>query len=345
MFRITLVAGLASVLKHLEPSKLNWCIIEADDHRSDRALNPAGNPAPMQYCPLAEGATPLQRSLHRAAAIALTSQVIITAFEEFRHLWQPLLWGVRPERRFICDNREAVQLASAAAILSVAAHSPSNIITILPARCSVIHEWILKRAIHRAIADLPAVPEGAITLGMADLEEGVDEDYLVVSPPRVGRGFRVDGFARRPIPWVARHLRQGGALVASGIMIGYAGVFAAHISKNWPGITKKLAQVILSAAAIGEECEIASALNRGVPPGVLHALRWYPPAFPQRVFSVFSSGWSGLKSPRSIARRLEFLASSENALTEATVRRSPMPANRSMHEAPYHRTGDLREIF
>ena len=296
----------------------------------------------MQYCPLAGAATPLQRSLHRAAAIAPTSQVIVTAVEEFRPLWEPLLWSVRPERRFICDNREASQLASAAAIHSVAACSPSNIITILPARCSVMHEWILRRALHRAIGDLSAIPEGAITLGMADLEEGIDEDYLAVACPRVGRGLSVDGFARRPIPWVARHLKQSGALVASGIMIGYAGVFAAHISKNWPSITNKLSQVISTAAAIGEECEIASSLNRGVPLAVLHSLRWHPPAFPQRAFSVLSSGWSGLKSPRSIARRLEFLSSgSESDLTGATSRRSSKPAAREMDEAQRREAGDM----
>ena len=76
-----------------------------------------------------------------------------------------MLWGCTHSGRFVYDNREAAQLASAAAILSVAAHAPSNIITILPARCSVIHEGILTRAIQRAIADLPAVAEGAITLG------------------------------------------------------------------------------------------------------------------------------------------------------------------------------------
>jgi hypothetical protein len=84
-------------------------------------------------------------------------------------------------------------------------------------------------------------------------------------------------------------------------MIGYAGVFAAHISKNWPGVARKLSQVVAAAAIAGAECEIESSLNRGVPPAVLHALRWHPPAFPQRVFSVYHCGWSGLKSARAIA--------------------------------------------
>jgi hypothetical protein len=92
-------------------------------------------------------------------------------------------------------------------------------------------------------------------------------------------------------------------------MIGYAGVFAAHISKNWPGIAKRLSNVISAAAAIGEEREIPSSLNRGVPPAVLHSLRWHPPAFPQRAFGVRGSGWSGLKSPRSVLRVADFVSS------------------------------------
>jgi hypothetical protein len=292
---------------HLPRSR--WCIVLADEHGPDWGTG-LGGPAPVQYCPLAKAATPLQRSLHRATAIAPASQVIVTTFEEYRSHWEPSIWFVPPERRFVCDNRAASQLSSAAAILSVAACSPSNVITILPARCFVLHEWILKNALNRALAELPSVPEGAITLGMADLEEGIDEDYLVVGQPRVGGGLSVEGFARRPVTWVARHLRQSGALVASGIMIGYAGAFAAHISKNWPGIAKKLSNLVSAAAAIGEECEIPSSLNRGVPHAVLHSLRWHPPAFPQRAFGVRGSGWSGLKSPRAVMRVVDFLSNS-----------------------------------
>jgi hypothetical protein len=244
---------------------------------------------------------------------------MVTAFEEYRHLWEPSLWFVRPERRFVCDNRAASLLSSAAAILAVAAHSPSNVITILPARCSVVHEWILRRALQHALAALPHVAEGAITLGMIDREESVDEDYLVAASPRIGPGCRVEGFARRPVPWVARHLKRGGALVSSGIMVGYAGVFAAHISKNWPGVAKKLSQIISSAAIAGEECEIAASLNRGVPAAVLHSLRWYPPAFPQRVFSVCNSGWSGLKSGRAIARVSDFRSRNHESETFGSV--------------------------
>jgi hypothetical protein len=301
--------GEHSVFKQVEPPKSRWCIVVADEHGPDWAIGVEPTPAPAQYCRLGERATPLQRSLHRALAIAPASQVSITAFEEYRDLWEPAAWFVRPERRFVCDNRAASRLSMAAAILAVAARSPLGVITILPARCYVGHEAILRRALESALFELPGIQEGAVTLGMVDLEEGADEDYLVVSRAQSGRGLKVDGFARRPVPWVARHLAQHGALVASGILIGYAGAFAEHISRNWwPGISNKLMRIVSAATAAGEECEISSSLNRGVPPAVLHSLRWHPPAFPQRVFGVRGSGWSGLRSPRSVARMVEFVS-------------------------------------
>jgi mannose-1-phosphate guanylyltransferase len=299
--------------KPLEPTASRWCIIVADDHRSDRAIGLERHSAPIQYCRLGEGATLLQRALHRATAIAPSSQVLISAFDEHRDLWEPSVWCVRPDKRFVCNDPKGLQLSVAAAILSAAARSTSDVITILPARCHVAHESILRRALNFALAELPGIQEGAVTLGMLDPEEAVDEDYLLVGRARAGRALRVDGFARKPVPWVARRLRQHGALVASGVLVGYAGVFAAHISKHWPGVSKKLTQLMATATLRGEECKIPSVMHKGDPLAMPESLRWRPSAFRQRVIGVCHSGWSGLKSPRAVARMVEFLCSAGEA--------------------------------
>jgi hypothetical protein len=102
--------------------------------------------------------------------------------------------------------------------------------------------------------------------------------------------------------------------------MGYAGVFAAHISKHWPGISKPLGEIMAASAASGEECKIPSVLNRGIRPAVLHSMRWRPQAFRQRVFGVCHSGWSGLKSPQSVARMVGFLSSRVDAETAGGMR-------------------------
>jgi hypothetical protein len=137
---------------------------------------------------------------------------------------------------------------------------------------------------------------------MVDIDEGIDEDYIVVARARIGAGFAVHGFARRPTSWTARLLVQQGAMIASGIMIGYAGAFAAHISKHWPGLSQILARLSAAAAAAGSECELPMDLQRGVPKPTMRSLRWNPPMFPQRALPVMGSGWSGLRTQRAVER-------------------------------------------
>jgi len=123
-----------------------------------------------------------------------------------------------------------------------------------------------------------------------------------------GRGLEVRGIARRPTAWVARHLRRQGAVVSSGIMVGYAGVFAAHMARHWPEITQRLRNLLVVAGAAKQECRIPSGLQDRLSGSVQKSPRWNPPIFPQRVFPVCDCGWSGLKSVHAVARIADFLA-------------------------------------
>jgi mannose-1-phosphate guanylyltransferase len=297
----------------------HWSIVVADDPAPEWVPYGALKSVPVQYCPLGGEATLLHCALHRAASVAPASQILVTALEEHRERWEPMLWCVRPELRFVCDRRTASQLTVAAAILSIAKLSPSSIVTILPARCYVADESLLRQALQHAVDELPHITEGAATLGMLDIDEPLDEDYLVAGRGAAGPGLAVRGIARRPTAWVARHLRRQGAMVASGITVGYAGVFAAHLSKQWPGIASKLIRLLAAASAAQVECEIPATLREGVPNTLLKSLTWSPPGLPQRVFTVCQSGWSGLKSPQEVTRIVESLRSTRERY-EAEVR-------------------------
>src|SRR3984957_10990470 len=102
--------------------------------------------------------------------------------------------------------------------------SPPSLVVILPARCHVSREWVLRSALDYVIAELPRIPEGVAALGMTDIAGGVDEDYLVAAQAVAGLGLVINAFARRPAAWIAERLQREGALIASGIMIGYAGI-------------------------------------------------------------------------------------------------------------------------
>jgi hypothetical protein len=108
--------------------------IVACDQRS--AHLPASNSevlSPTRKCHFhKEPTTLLQRALHRAKQIVPTAQIVVTVREENRECWEPALWFIRPERRFVSDSRMTASLTTAAALLSIAADSVSPVVTILP---------------------------------------------------------------------------------------------------------------------------------------------------------------------------------------------------------------------
>jgi len=274
----------------------------ADDHGPEYVPSIASmaKTSPVQYCGFGEPTTLLQKALHRARHIAPAAQIAVTVREENRGRWETALWCIRPERLFVSDTRTMSSLTTAAALLSIAAESASNVVTILPARCYVANEWILSCALDTLRKMLPGIPEGVGTLGMIDIDLAVDEDYLVPSEAEAAPGLAVLGMAHRPVAWVAQHLRQQGAMVASGILTGYAGVFAAHIYRRWPELAHTLAN-LTEAAARGEK-RLHAQMYGDVPSSVLRSLMWSAPIFPQRALPVFRCGWRGLHTARAVSR-------------------------------------------
>lgn len=301
----------------------SWCIVVADDY-GPQGLGRRRSEidcAPVHYRHLGAAGTLLQRALHRAASIAPASQILLTADEECRELWEASMWLVRPFRRFVGATRHTARLTAAAAALYVAQKSPSALVTILPARCWVAHEASLRRGLAQALEELPGIEERVVTLGMLDLEDPSDENYLTLGRAGAGEAPLVQSLARRPTAVAARQLRRRGALVASDIIIGYAGALAAALARHWPGaLCAKLGELVAQSA---EECEVPLELLRELPRGVFYSHPWHPAAVPQRAIAVCRSGWSGLKSPRSIERVLAFVAATAAVQAGKPMRLEP----------------------
>jgi hypothetical protein len=306
-------------------SSAPWAIVVGDDHGHESPLPSSSDrqSAPVQYCRL-NGARPLfQDALRRAMQIAPVSQVLVTAQDAYRFYWEPALWFIRPEHRFISTRPGMSWLTTAAAILAIAYKAPDSVVTLLPGRCFVSHESILTQAIERAVALLPTVPESVISLGMQDLDEGVDEDYLV--PPKGEREFLQPllGVARRPLPWIAGYLRAEGALVASRVTCSYARTLAAHICLVWPGLASTLLEHVLAGAGQPADAGLRITIPKGLPKAILRSRLWYPPALPQRAMRVTGCGWSGLRTARAVTRMTSFLAPNLQPLPGAARPRRP----------------------
>lgn len=282
-----------------------WCIVVADAAAPERVVSEDHEaqvaPAPVQYCRFEEPATMLQKALHRARRIARANRILITAAEVHRAHWQPALWFIPAEHRFVSESPGWSSLTTAAAVLSIAARVPSAAVTILPARCYVDNEWTLTVALHTALSNMACAADGVVTLGMTGGASEVDEDYLLVDePPNGGPIVPVSVTARRPMDWVARHLAGRGALVASGIFIGHADALAAVLYKYWPKPTHQLLRHLARSFAAGVENRLPAALVEEALRAAPQSFWKHPPWLPLRALRVAHCGWSSLRSGRAI---------------------------------------------
>lgn len=192
-------------------------------------------------------------------------------------------------------------ITTAAAVLSIAARSPTGLITIIPARCYVEDEWTLTVAINRALSSPSLLVDGIVTLGVVGAQLGVDEDYLVLSATDNRRTTGVAFTARRPVERLARQFVRRGAFVATGIYIATASALAALFYRYWPkmiiGLVRHLDQ------------RYSQGVENTIPPTLAQAIRSVPrrncnrpSRLTLRALSVPDCGWSSLHSLQAIAR-------------------------------------------
>jgi hypothetical protein len=150
-------------------------------------------------------------------------------------------------------------------------------------------------AIERVLRSFHRVPGGVATLGMVDTHTELDEDYLVVGPDNAQTGAVIQAKVNRPAPPIARQLIKEGAMVSSGVLLGYAHAFASHIYRCWPTLAREL-DITRESNSI-PECENRFLFDdyRHIPRAVIGSLRWSPPIFPMRAFRVQGSGWCSRK--------------------------------------------------
>jgi mannose-1-phosphate guanylyltransferase len=283
-------------------TRSRWCIVVADAAGPEWPVSEDINArtAPVQYCGLGEPTTMLQKALHRAVRISHPARVMVTAAEVHRLHWQPALWFTRAEHRFLSESPGGSLLTAAAAVLSIAARTPTALITILPARCYVADEWTLTLALHRALSEWRFLSVGILTLGIVGF--GIDEDYLLLRARDDRPTVAVASVAQRPLEWIARDIVRQGAVVASGIYIASATTLASLFYKYWPTLTHRILRHLKLSRAPGVENRIASAVPQEALRAASRPFRDRSPWLILRALRVADCGWSSLGSTQAIER-------------------------------------------
>src|SRR5271168_1415349 len=281
----------AIVKETISASQMRSCIVVATDERSERLTDCLHRgPLSSQQAAIVKRGFLRQASL-RARRIASPANVLVSAREEDQSVWAGPLWFTHPANRFISDRGVPTSLSTAVAVLSVAARSPSCLVTILPSDFWVARESVLADAIDNSITALQGVPGTVATLGMSDTHPGTDEDYLIVGAANSRMGAAIQAKANRPGPSVAKRLLNEGALVASGILVGHAQAFAARIHKYWPQLARELTDMAGSRRSPEAVHRLSADVYQHIARSVLCSMRLFPPTFAMRAFRVQGSGW------------------------------------------------------
>lgn len=265
------------------------CIVVANDKESERVSSSLLQRASGSAAAVTMGF--LRLAARRAKRLSSPANVIVSAQEGDRRSWEGPFWFTRAAIRFISEPGTPTSLSTAAAVLSIATKDPSCPIAILPSDFWVARESVLTEAIEKAFGQLHAMPESVATLGMIDSHPGGEEDYLLVGPRHAEKGAAIRARINRPERCLAKQLISQGAMVASGILLGYAQAFAARINKYWPHLAQELIHTLEKDGSAEAERKFSAFAYRQVPRVAMHSVRLSPPAFPARAFPVQGSGW------------------------------------------------------
>ena len=265
------------------------CIVVANDRHSERVSTSLFQRASGSAAAVTMGF--LRLAARRAKRLSSPANVIVCAQEGDRRTWEGPFWFTRATNRFISELGTPTSLSTAAAVLSIATKEPSCPIAILPSDFWVARESVLTEAIEKAFGRLQVMPESIATLGMIDSHSGSEEDYLVVGPRHAQKGAAIQARINRPERRLAKQLISEGAMVASGILLGYAQAFATRINKYWPHLAQELIHTLEKDPAAEVERKFSAFAYRQIPGLAMQSVRLFPPTFPARAFAVQGSGW------------------------------------------------------
>ncbi len=273
------------------------CFIVVASEERPKRLSESWSPSglsPQQAAAVKKGI--LRQSSLRARKMVCPANVLVSAQEADRGMWEGPFWFTRPANRFISNHGAPTSLSTTAALLTVAARAPSCLVAVLPSDFWVSRESVLTEAIEGVFQLLPNTPESVATLGMVDAHVDVDQDYLVVGPNNLQKGAVIQARINRPEPRIAQQLVSEGAIVASGILLGYAQAFASRIFKYWPHLGRELTNTLEPDCFSELEHRLSTETYRDIPRSAINSIRLSPPTFPMRAFAVRGSGWCNRSS-------------------------------------------------
>ncbi len=222
----------------MQTSSNRWALILAagsGTRLSGLTADGTGASVPKQFCSLAGGASLLEETLERAAAIATPAQTAIVVGAEHRRFWQGTLTHVAEENVIVQPRNRGTANGILLGLSAILERDAAAIVTILPSDHYVENEKVVARALERAVAAVEESSSAAITfLGIAPDSADPELGYIVPGPRQADGSSRIERFVEKPARSVAARLVRQRALWNSFILVARASALVALIERRYP---------------------------------------------------------------------------------------------------------------
>jgi len=190
-------------------------------HRLTR--NGQGVVVPKQFCSLRGGASLVQDTLQRAAAVAPLQRVCAVVAEQHRGWWTPMLSSLPGENIIVQPLNRGTAYGILLPLLRIARRDPDATVVLLPADHYLRDEQIMANSLRQVAEFANSDRESIYLLGVEPDEPDTELGYVLPASRSPDQAVGVLRFIEKPSEIRARLLLDQGALWNVFIMAASAG--------------------------------------------------------------------------------------------------------------------------
>ena len=230
-----------------------------------------GHDVPKQFCPLFEGETLLELTMHRVSLAVPINQTITVLNRAHEKFYAPVLPGVPYSQLLVQPANRGTAPAILAALLRLVETGHPGAVAIFPSDHYVSDDAALIRYVNTAFAAVEQMSGLIVLLGATP--NGPETDYGWVEPAEpiipghstFGQIWGIRRFWEKPSPEVARELYGSGCLWNSFILVANAAALLRLIMRALPEVHAPL-RPVRSRLGSGREKEALDILYSELPP-------------------------------------------------------------------------------
>jgi len=292
----------------MQKSSNRWTLVLAagsGTRLSGLTSDGTGASVPKQFCSLTGGASLLEETLARAAAIAAPERSAVVVAAEHRRFWQRALARIPGENAIVQPRNRCTANGILLGLSAILERDADAVVTILPSDHYIEREDVLEAALERAVAAVESSESAAITfLGIAPDAPDPELGYIVPGARRADGSRAIARFVEKPAHVVAARLVRQRALWNSFILVARASALVELIERRFP-------VEVLAFRTLWRKARLAEQLAREVErvyetlPEIDFSRHVVEGAdAPLRVVAVPRCGWSDLGTPQRVGAAL-----------------------------------------